>query len=126
MFNYYIEKLSARSIESIAISLDRCCSRTAVQGSRLMLGCSIPTAAYYSLPGLGKTRVMIKPPGMAEAKMTHNAGGKAIHAANRVQDTAQYTTKFVLGPDTVTQKDGLLPTEDTIKLTLIYPIQGLA
>lgn len=69
---------------------------------------------------------MIKPLVMAAAAQTHSPGDKRVYAADRVQETAQYTVEIALGPKTVTQADGLLPTEDPLQLTLFYPVQGFS
>ena len=54
-----------------------------------------------------------------------STGSTRAHAVKKEQKTARYVAEIYLGPATVTQKDGLLPTENPLKLTLIYPVEGL-
>ena len=61
----------------------------------------------------------------ASAEQMQCAGGNRAHAVKQEQKTARYVAEMRVGPETVTQKDGLLPTEDPLKLTLVYPVQGL-
>lgn len=86
----------------------------------------VSISACRPLPCLGRTRVLIKPLVMAAAAQTHSACNKLVYAADRVRETSQYTVKIALGPTTVTQADGLLPTEDPLQLTLIYPVEGFS
>lgn len=54
-----------------------------------------------------------------------STGSTRAYAVKQEQKTARYVAEICLGPATVIQKDGLLPTEDPLKLTLIYPVEGL-
>ena len=63
---------------------------------------------------------------MAAVAQTHSTRGKGVHAVESMRETAQYTVTIALGPKTVTQADGLLPTEDPLKLTLVYPVKGFS
>lgn len=86
-----------------------------------MLGCNRLTLNRHPVPCWRKGQAL-KP--LVMAAHTHGAGDKRSHAVNSDKHTSRYTARIELGPDTVTQKDGLLPTEDPLKLTLIYPVKG--
>lgn len=92
---------------------------------RYMSGCSRLTAHQPCL-SVCKTRSLIKLPvrGSTPEQMD-SAGCTRAHAVKKEQKTARYVAEICLGPATVVQKDGLLPTEDPLKLTLIYPVKGL-
>lgn len=87
-----------------------------------MLGCNKLTLNCHPVSCWRKGQAFIKP--LVMAAHTHGAGDTRSHAVNSDQKTSPYTAKIELGPGTVTQKDGLLPTEDPLKLTLIYPVTG--
>ena len=91
-----------------------------------MLSCSTLTAAQQSLPCLRKrAQVFSKPLVMAASSdQTRSAAGTRLQAVNNVNNTARYTAEIDLGPETVVQMEGLLPTENPLKLTLIYPVKG--
>ena len=92
-----------------------------------MWDCSRLAATCQPVSCLRKGRSLVKPLVMAaRSEQTHSAGGKRSYAVNSVPNTARYTVQIGLGPETVTQKDGLLPTEDPLKLTIVYPVKGLA
>ena len=91
-----------------------------------MLGCSRLAATRQPVSCLRKGRAWVKPLVMAaRSEQTHSADGKRSHAVDSVRNTARYTAQIGLGRETVTQKDGLLPTEDPLKLTIVYPVKGL-
>ena len=87
-----------------------------------MLGCNKLTLNCDPVSCWRKGQAFIKP--LVMAAHTHGAGDTRSHAVNSHQKTSRYTAKIELGPGTVTQKDGLLPTEDPLKLTLTYPVTG--
>ena len=91
-----------------------------------MLGCNRLAATYQPVSCLRKGRTLVKPLVMAaRSDQTNSAGGKRSPVVNSVRNTARYTTQIRLGPETVVQEDGQLPTEDPVKLTIIYPVKGL-
>ena len=68
----------------------------------------------------------IKPQVMAvRFEQMDSDGSRRAHAVKQEQRTARYVTQIRLGPETVTEKHGLFPTEDPLKLTLVYPVEGL-
>lgn len=92
---------------------------------RYISGCSRLTAHQPCL-SVRKGRPLIKLPVRSSTpEQMDSAGSTRAHAVEREQKTARYVAEICLGPATVVQKDGLLPTEDPLKLTLIYPVKGL-
>ena len=88
--------------------------------------CMSGLTAHQSLLCLRKARAFIKPPlsVAATTDQMDSAGGKRAHAVKQEQSTARYVAQIRLGPETVTQKQGSLPTEDPLKLTLVYSVEG--
>ena len=91
-----------------------------------MLGCNRLASTCQPASCLRKGRALVKPLVMAAtSEPTHSPDGKSSQAVKNIKNTARYTAQIGLGPETVLQKNGLLPTEDPLKLTIFYPVQGL-
>ena len=95
---------------------------TSVESNGGMLGCNKLTLNCQPVSCWRKDQAFVKP--LVMAAHTQWAGDTRSHAVNSDQKTSRYTAKIDLGPETVTQTDGLLPTEVPLKLTLIYPVTG--
>ena len=86
-----------------------------------MTGYSTLTARQPSLC-LRKAPAFVKPLVLAATvDQMDSAGDKRAHAVEQKRNVARYVAQICLGPETVTQEQGLLPTEDPLNLTLVYP-----